>query len=81
MILTGIIVHEYNPWDLHLGTVISKDTHGNMFYSDNFRGICLSSYITKHLEWCMLFSHSKKLDMNLSLQNFLKHDIQWSWTV
>ncbi len=37
VLMTGIIVHEYNPTDLLLGTLISlpKDKHGNMCDSDN----------------------------------------------
>ncbi len=61
--MTGIIVHEYNPTDLVLGTLISlpNDKHGNMCNSDNYRDICLCSCITKLFEWCMLIRYNKKL--------------------
>ncbi len=41
MLLTGIIIHGYNPHDLLMGTIISlpKDKHGNICSSDNYRGI------------------------------------------
>ncbi len=64
VLMTGIIVHGYNPTDLLLGTLISlpNDKHGNMCDSDNYRGICLCSCITKLLEWCMLIRYNKKLE-------------------
>ncbi len=36
MLLTGIIIHEYNPDDLLMGTIIPlhKDKHGNICCSD-----------------------------------------------
>ncbi len=56
MFATGIIIQGYNPDDLLMGTIISlpKDKHGNICSSDNYRGICLCSCLTKLLEWCML---------------------------
>ncbi len=56
MLLTGIIIHGYNPNDLLIRTIIplSMDKHGNICSSDNCIGICLCSCITKLLEWCML---------------------------
>ncbi len=47
MLLTGIIIHVYNPDDLLMGTIISlpKDKHGNMCTSDNYRGIYLSMFM------------------------------------
>ncbi len=56
MLLTGIMIHGYNPDDLLMGTIISlrKDKNGSICSSDNYRGICICSCITKPLEWCML---------------------------
>ncbi len=63
MLLTGIIIHGYNPDDLLMGTIISfpKDKHGNICSSDNYRGICLCSCLTKLLEWCMLNTYRDNL--------------------
>ncbi len=62
--MTGIIVHGYNPTYLLLVTLISlpKDKHGNMCDSDNYRGICLCSCITKLFEWCILIRYNTKLE-------------------
>ncbi len=69
VLMTGIIVHGYNPTDLLLGTLISlpKDKHGNMCDSDNYSGICLCSCIMKLLEWCMLIKYNKKLETTSGL--------------
>ncbi len=63
MLWTGVITHGYNPIYLLTGTYVSlpKDTHGNICDSDNYKGICLCSCITKVLEWCMMLRYSNKL--------------------
>ncbi len=59
MLLTGVITHGYNPIYLLTRTLVSlpKDTCGNICDSDNYRGICLCSCITKVLEWCIMLRY------------------------
>ncbi len=63
MIFTGVITHGYNLIYLLTGTWVSlpKDTSGNIYDSDNYRGICLCSCITKVLEWCIMLRYIDKL--------------------
>ncbi len=62
ILASAMISHGYNPQDLLVGTIISlpKDSMGDISDSENYRGICLCSCITKLLDWCMLNRYSKQ---------------------
>ncbi len=63
MLLTGLIVHGFNPRDLLMGTLLPlpKDTWGNLCDSDNYRAIILCSCINKILDWCIMIRYGDLL--------------------
>lgn len=56
LLLTTMHIHGYTPHDMLNGTLLSilKDKFGNKCDSDNYRGICLCSSITKMYEWIIV---------------------------
>ena len=63
MLLSAINVHGYLPKELLKGTLLSipKDKYGDMCDSDNYRGICLCSCITKLYEWLIVVRYKSNL--------------------
>ena len=76
LLLTSMHVHGYTPDDMLNGTIISlpKDGQGNKCDSDNYRGICLCSCLTKTYEWLLVTKYADKLKTsNLQFSFKSKH--------
>ncbi len=71
---TEMMVHGYNLQNLLVGILIAmpKNFHADICDSDNYRGICLCSCITKTIEWVICLRHSDKL-MTSGLQFAILH--------
>ncbi len=63
LMATAMMLHGYNPQNLLEETQISlpKNIHADICDSDNYRGICLRSCLTKIIEWVIFSRHSDKL--------------------
>ncbi len=63
MLATAMTVHGYNAENLLISTMIylPKDHKANICDSNNYRGICLCSYINKLLEWYIIHRYGDKL--------------------
>ncbi len=73
MLLTGLIVHGFNPKDLLIGTLLplQKDTRGNLCDSDNYRAISLCSCLNKIVYWCIMIRYADDLKLLTTSVNAL----------
>ena len=71
LLLRAMNVHGFTPDDMLCGTLVylPKDRDGDLCDSDNYRGICLCSCITKVYESVFVSRYSKQLETsNLKLK-------------
>jgi len=75
LLMTSMQTHGHMPDDLLKGTIVPliKDKKGDKCDSDNYRGICLCSSLTKVYEWVLVTKYADKL-CSSNLQFSFKED-------